>query len=508
MYNQIEKMEYLKTNVIIFLLFTAFNCLNAQQYQSNDWIETIEVSKWANYDVDVNSIVSEAKKSSKFFEILIVREYSTTNAYNSLIKDFSSQYDSVKQNSKIAIPDLRYLCLPLFNVSKFGIKIVQPSEVTTFRCSFTVNGKKEVSSGRSNLILAINANDSLLNKSLFELDLVKRRISNELHYYEFGGVKSEEDFCWKLQQLVYFLNDLPEPEIKEVKLSRSSIQVDLGFSSNLSNSAQFKSYNSNYDGFQYSLDGLSAFHFTLLKRIGEESITNDALTDNNVIKKVTRFNPLRISAGFQYSYVRQLMSGNIDTFKDKLINPGNLNGINQLNIYGSNVDERFTITNHRIGVELRIEKENNKPIKDGIWYSSFGFSFIPYSIIGSYFDANLISGQFSYKGIVDGVAGEVENIENLGLQNNVTLNKNRSSSGLFSGIGTTLRLFYSLGTDKVGFSLYPYLSIESLRNKNEYSTDYLMTRGVNDYTPSLFNLQRIRTTNLGLGFALQFPIGL
>jgi hypothetical protein len=129
-------------------------------------------------------------------------------------------------------------------------------------------------------------------------------------------------------------------------------------------------------------------------------------------------------------------------------------------------------------------------------------------VIGSYFDANLISGEFSYKGKVDGVAGEIENIESLGLQNNITLNKNRSSSGLFSGVGATLRLFYSFGNDKVGFCLFPYLSIESLKNRNDQTTDYLMTKSANDYTPSLFNLQRIQTTSFGLGFALQFPIGL
>ena len=293
-------MKYNNLTILVCLLFASFNPLKSQQYQSNDWIETIEVEKWGNYIVDVNSIVNEAKKSSKLFEILIVREYATTNAYNNLMKDFSTQYDSLKQNAKVAIPDLRFICLPLFNLNKFGIKIIQPSEVTTLRCSFTVNDKKFFSSGRSNILLSINLNDSLLNKNLSELDLVKKRISNELDYYEFGGVKSEEDFCWKLQQLIYFLNDLPEPEKKEVKFSRSSTQLDIGFSSNLSNSSQIKSYNSNYDGFRYSLDGLNAFHFTLLKRIGEESITTDALTDNNTIKKVTRFNPIRISLGFQY----------------------------------------------------------------------------------------------------------------------------------------------------------------------------------------------------------------
>jgi hypothetical protein len=500
-------MKYIKITIIFCLHFATFTSLNCQQYQSNDWIETIEVAKWASYDVNVNSIVSEAQKSSKLFEILIVREYSTTNAYNNLLRDFNMQYDSIKQNEKKSIPDLRYLCLPLFNVNKFGIKIIQPSEVTTFRCSFSVNEKKFNSSGRSNIILSIKTNDSLLNKSLTELDLVKKRINNETNYYEFGGVKNEEDFCWKLQQLIYFLNELPEPETKELKLSRSSIQIDMGFGSNLSNSVQKKNYNSSYDGSQYSLESLSAFNFTLLKRIGQESITNEALSENNTIKKVTRFNPLRISLGFQYSYVRQLISGNIETFTDRLVNAGNIDGINQLNIYGSNINERFTISNHRIGAELRIEKETNTPYKDGITYKSFGFSFIPYSVIGSYFDANLISGEFSYKGKVDGVAGEIENIESLGLQNNVTLNKNRSSSGLFSGMGATLRLLFSFGTDKVGFCLFPYLSVESLKNNKDQSADYLMSRGVNDYNPSLFNLQRIQTTSFGLGFALQFPIG-
>ncbi len=496
-------MKQLKALSVSLVFCFICNSLKSQQYEPNDWIETIDVSKWASYNIDVNAFLDEANKSSKYYELLIVREYSTTNAYNNILKDYSTQFDSLKQNAKMAIPDLRTLCLPLFNITKFGIKIVQPSSVTTLRCNFTVNEKKFSSSGRSNIILFANSNDSLINRNISELDLVAKRVSNKIVYYEFGGVKSEEDFCWKLQQLIYFLNELPEPKIKDAKPSRGSIQIDFGFTSNISNSVQTKSYNSNYDAFDYSSESLNSFQFNLLKRIGGK-ISYDTLI-NNKIKKLYRYSPLRISIGIQYAYAKELLSGSISSFSDKLII--NSNGLDQLNIYGSNINERFTLSNHRIGGEFRLEREINTPNKGSIKFSSFGFSFIPYAILGSYFDARLISGEFSYKGKVDGVAGEIENIESLGLQNNITLNKNRSSSGLFTGMGATLRLFYSFGNDKIGFSIFPFVSVESLKNKKEQSTDYLMTRGANDYTPSLLNLQRIQTNSLGLGFSIKFPLG-
>lgn len=480
----------------------------AQQYTSNDWIESIEVSKWPNYTVDVESYLNEAKKSPKAFEILIVREYSTTNAYNNILRDFDNGFDSLKQNSKINIPDLRTICFPNFSISKFGIKIIQPEEVTTFRCNFLVNNKKFSSTGRSNIILCANQNDSLVKMNSAELDLVRKKISNELSYFEFGGVKNEEDFCWKLQQLMYFLDELPEPNIKNMKLSRSSIIVDLGLSSNLSDNVQLKIYNNNFNNFNYNVESKKSFQISLLKRInGEEIFTLTDLSRSNKVEKIAKYNPLRVSLGLHYSYSNQIMTSNADNLFDQIIKQQSLNEISQLNVYGSNVKERFVISNHRIGAEFRMEKERNETCKDGIKYSSFGMSFIPYSIIGSYFDAEIISGEFSYKGKSDGISDEIENVSTLGLENNVTLDTRRSSSGLFTGLGTVLRLFYSFGTDKIGFSLYPFLSLESLKNKSDFSGNYTLTKNKNDYTPSLYNIQKMRNTNFGLGFSLQFPIG-
>ena len=162
-----------KSIISILFLCSVISTLKSQQYSPNDWIETIDVSKWSNYNIDVESYLKETKKSSKLYEILIIREYSTTNAYNNILRDFSNEYDSLKQKTKTSIPDLRAICLPQFNVNKFGVRIIQPEEVTTSRCNFVINNKKFSSSGRSNIIFSLNTNDSLLYKNINDLDLVR-----------------------------------------------------------------------------------------------------------------------------------------------------------------------------------------------------------------------------------------------------------------------------------------------------------------------------------------------
>jgi hypothetical protein len=388
------------------------------------------------------------------------------------------------------------------------LSIIQPEYVTSDRCQLKYNNQTTQSDPRSMLFLCVNHGlDSIVRKNTADLCLSEYSTQKDtLTYYRLYPIENEEDFCWKLQQLIYFLNAIPEPVQVAKKISRNSINLNTGFATQISSQFSSIAFNSNYNSIQYELNGMNNYNINLAKRINNP-YRNKVTVEFNNIKEVTVYNPVRITLGIDYTYSTQEITGSAEQIQDQFI-ADNSSGLSAINVYASDVKENFKISNHRLGAELRLEKEHNSyPTDGGFKFYSFGVSVIPYAIIGSYFDASIISGEFSYKGKVDGVTDELENIPSLGLKNNVSLSTSRTSAGIFSGYGGSLRPFISFGNQDIGFTVFSFASLESLTNKGKFSGEYTITKNSNNYTPSLLNLKSFRTTNFGVGFSLQFYIG-
>lgn len=481
--------------VILLPIFTF-----GQKNESREWIEIIPKNKWKSYSINIDQFILDSKKSDKLFYIKIIRAFNSINAYKNI--------KPLHADSSLLVPDIRFVCLPNFNIAKMDLSIIEPEYLTTDKSHYVLDGKTIDSDSESMLFLCVNQGlDSIIRKNTADLCLSEHSTQKgNFTYFKLNEIKNEEDFCWKLQQLIYFLNAIPEPVQVAKKISRNAINLNTGFATQISSQFSSIAFNSNYNSIQYELNGMNNYNINLAKRINNPYRFKDTEVYNK-IKKVTVYNPVRISLGIDYTYSTQEITGSAEQIQDQFI-ADNSSGLSAINVYASDVKENFKISNHRLGAELRLEKEHNSnPTDGGFKFYSFGVSVIPYAIIGSYFDASIISGEFSYKGKVDGVTDELENIPSLGLKNNVSLSTTRTSAGIFSGYGGSLRPFISFGNQDIGFTVFSYASLESLTNKGKFSGEYTITKNSNNYTPSLLNLKSFRTTNFGVGFSLQFYIG-
>jgi len=486
--------------LIIILPISSLGQNNTIKNESKEWIDVIPNSKWNSHIVDVDEFVRTSKKDNKMFHIKIIRVLNNITAYKNI--------KPLQADSSLLVPDIRFVCLPNFNVANMELSIIQSEYVTPGRCQVKYNGQTKQTEPRSMLFLCVNHGlDSIIRKNTADLYLSEYSTQKDtLTYFSLLEIKSEEDFCWKLQQLIYFLNAIPEPVQVAKKISRNSINLNTGFATQISSQFSSIAFNSNYNSIQYELNGMNNYNINLAKRINNPDRSKDTAVFN-IIKTIKVYNPVRISLGIDYTYSTQEITGSAEQIQDQFI-ADNSSGLSAINVYASDVKENFKISNHRLGAELRLEKEHNSNTTDGGFkFYSYGVSVIPYAIIGSYFDASIISGEFSYKGKVDGVTDELENIPSLGLKNNVSLSTSRTSAGIFSGYGGSLRPFISFGNQDIGFTVFSFASLESLTNKGKFSGEYTITKNSNNYTPSLLNLKSFRTTNFGVGFSLQFYIG-
>ena len=381
-----------------------------------------------------------------------------------------------------------YSCLPYYNFELFEIKFNNYFEGKSSQIFINLkkdNAKfKTISSLRSTLFLFCSDDSiqSLIKANLGFLSLGELYDNNNgVRFYKIENIGEQAMFCWKLNQILAFFENHKEILQKKEQVLANDKNVDQGLSVNVNSSVlisnKFSALNNSYTNLITS--NTSPFIFGV---------------DVQFVKK-------NFSAGLGMFHTAFNLNNTIEnSFYSVDWSNNNLNGNNLKNIYFNNVKEELLFSNYNLALPLSYSIYLNKP--KSIFFSVNGSFYytLPFSL-----KSKLISGDFSYRGKVEGINDELYNIPSLGLLENDKSLVGKESIVKMNGYGfnggVNIGYNYHSLTAKFGLAYYNLNYFNLQYNEKSY-----LTTENNDYHSSFFGVKNISSNSLSLNFGIGYII--
>lgn len=322
---------------------------------------------------------------------------------------------------------------------------------------------------------------SLIDYNLSLLSLAPFQNNDGVKSYITYNINGPEMFCWKLNQILHFvenhkeiLNHKSDDLIVEQKIEKS-IAVNLH----------------------------SAF-----------PIFNAMASSNKMYKNSISMNSIPIFLGLDVQFVKKNFSFGLGVFhstfnfNNSLKNTSytidwsnaNIKGTNFKAIDFKNVNEMVTFSNYNLYIPVVYSLGLNKQKSMFFDINSKLIYALPFSM-----KSKLISGEFSYRGKIEGINDELSNIPSLGfIENDQSIIGQESAvkmHGYGFNLGLNMRYNYRSFTAKFGVAYYNM----GYRNL-QYQSESYITKQISDYQSSFFGVKNISSNSLALSFGIGYII--
>ena len=418
--------------------------------------------------------------------------------YNSADRNFNFDLNLAEKNARtytkkifisIYITDTSkikaYNCLPFYNFELFEIKFNNyfgDSTMIFINLKKDNNNFKTISSLRSTLFLYCSDTSiqSLIKENLAFLSLGDLYNNKGVKFYKIENVGDQEMFCWKLRQIYAFFERHKEilkgenTQVKEDTLDKGCV---------------------------VNINSLSLKNLSIA---GSNILYKNSLASNKsypIFGVDVQFIKKNFRAGVGLFHLKFNLNNSIEnSFYSVDWSNNNLNGNNSKNIYYNNVKEEIIFSNYNLAlpfsylINLNKQKSLFFDINTRLFYS------LPFIM-----KSKLISGEFSYRGKIEGINDELTNIPSLGLiENDQSLVGKESCIKMLGGgfnIGVNVGYNYHSLIAKLGFAYY---------NMNywnlEYEANSYLSKNINDYNSSFFGVKKISSNSaaflLGIGYII------
>jgi hypothetical protein len=308
---------------------------------------------------------------------------------------------------------------------------------------------------------------------------VFRNNNNGVISYTLVDIENQDEFCWKLNQILHFIESNKEL-FKEEENSSEKVEEKPKFSINLSSTALLSGnlkpstgpYGNQLGFTQQPIRFDIDFQYWIKKfRLGlglgfSQFYCNNSLNDSS----------------YQIPWANSLLGNN-----------------NHLNIYYKNIKEKVQFQNYNFSFNLGY----SEPLfKNRLrWDVDAGFQFILPFVVQS----QLIQGEFSYRGQIDGIVDELRDIPVLGLVENNLTSRGKISTFQMNGWGLTLEtgLAYNFKNFEckvgIGYNFIHYTN-------DNYLEKSIISQIAEDFKSPLFSVQSITSHYFMLQFGLGYSI--
>ena len=452
---------------ILIISFVLFNSLVFSQSANNIHLNSFYNTDKATFDLDISAVEKRSQEDPQHIYIYIY--YINTRIDKSL--------------SKVA----PYQCIDNYNSELYEISFNNyTGDVTEFAINLKNNkGVKYDPIKKQPFLYIFCANDSiksLIENNLSLLYLAKFQNDDGVKYYTTNNtIDSPEMFCWKLNQILNFfenhkeiLNHKSDDLIVEQKIEKS-IAVNLH----------------------------SAF-----------PIFNAMASTNKMYKNSISMNSIPIFLGLDVQFVKKNFSFGLGVFhstfnfNNSLKNTSytidwsnaNIKGDNFKAIDFKNVKEMVTFSNYNLYIPLTYSLGLNKQKSMFFDINSKLIYALPFVL-----KSKLISGEFSYRGKIEGINDELANIPSLGfIENDQSIIGQASElkmHGYGFNLGLNMRYNYRSFSAKFGVAYY------SMGYRNlQYQSESYITKQISDYQSSFFGVKNISSNSLALSFGIGYII--
>jgi hypothetical protein len=452
---------------IIIISFVLFSSLIFSQSANNTHLNLFYSTDRATFDLDISAVEKRAQEDSQHIYMYIY--YINTRIDKSLNK---------------AAP---YQCIDNYNSELYEISFNNYiGDDNEFAINLKNNkGVKYDPIKKQPLLYIFCANDSiksLIENNLSLLYLIKVQNDDGVKYYTTNNkIDCPEMFCWRLNQILDFFEN--HKEILKHKSDDLIVEqkIDKTIAVNLH----------------------SAF-----------PLFHSMASSNKMYKNSISMNSIPIFLGLDVQFVKKNFSFGLGMFHSKFNfnnslkntsytidwSNANIKGNNFKAINFKNVNEMVSFSNYNIYLPLTYSLCLNKQKSMFFDINSKLIYALPFSM-----KSKLISGEFSYRGKIEGINDELANIPSLGfIENNQSIVGQESAvkmHGYGFNLGINMRYNYRSFSAKFGLAYYNM----SYRNLQYQSGSYV-TKQINEYQSSFFGVKNISSNSLALCFGIGYII--
>lgn len=423
-------------------------------------------------------MVYTEKKSTIDFDISDIEDKARADSEKIYIKIFNIDPMAIKKT---------YDCIPPYSFELFEIKFhyYTGNESQLFIKLKNNSGRKEeIKQSLRSILYIFCANDSmqsLILKNKNYLSLEEFQTTDGVQSFRTIDVTGQEMFCWKLNQILNFfenhkeiLNHKSDDLIVEQKIEKS-IAVNLH--------SAFPVFNA-----------MASSNKMYKNSISMNSIPVFLGLDVQLVKKNFSFGLGVFHSTFNFNNSLKNTSYTIDWSN------ANIKGDNFKAIDFKNVKEMVTFSNYNLYIPLTYSLGLNKQKSMFFDINSKLIYALPFVL-----KSKLISGEFSYRGKIEGINDELANIPSLGfIENDQSIIGQASElkmHGYGFNLGLNMRCNYRSFSAKFGVAYY------SMGYRNlQYQSESYITKQISDYQSSFFGVKNISSNSLALSFGIGYII--
>lgn len=423
-------------------------------------------------------MVYTEKKSTIDFDISDIEDKARADSEKIYIKIFNIDPMAIKKT---------YDCIPPYSFELFEIKFhyYTGNESQLFIKLKNNSGRKEeIKQSLRSILYIFCANDSmqsLILKNKNYLSLEEFQTTDGVQSFRTIDVTGQEMFCWKLNQILNFfenhkeiLNHKSDDLIVEQKIEKS-IAVNLH--------SAFPVFNA-----------MASSNKMYKNSISMNSIPVFLGLDVQLVKKNFSFGLGVFHSTFNFNNSLKNTSYTIDWSN------ANIKGDNFKAIDFKNVKEMVTFSNYNLYIPLTYSLGLNKQKSMFFDINSKLIYALPFVM-----KSKLISGEFSYRGKIEGINDELANIPSLGfIENDQSIIGQASElkmHGYGFNLGLNMRCNYRSFSAKFGVAYY------SMGYRNlQYQSESYITKQISDYQSSFFGVKNISSNSLALSFGIGYII--
>lgn len=422
-------------------------------------------------------LVCQEKKSRIDFDVSDIEDKARADSEKLYIKIFNIDPTNIKA----------YDCIPNYNFELFEIRFHNyiGNESQLFVKLKNNSGRKDTTTSllRSALYIfcANDSMQSLILKNKNYLSLEEFQTTDGVKSFRTTGIPGQEMFCWKLNQILHFVEN--HKEVLKHKSDDLIVEQKIDKTIAVNLHSAFPVFHS-----------MASTNKMYKNSISMNSIPVFLGLDVQFVKKNFSFGLGAFHSTFNFNNSLKNTSYTIDWSN------ANIKGNNFKAIDFKNVNEIVSFSNYNIYLPLTYSLGLNKQKSIFFDINSKLIYALPFSM-----KSKLISGEFSYRGKIEGINDELANIPSLGfIENDQSIIGQESAvkmHGYGLNLGINMRYNYRSFSAKFGLAYYNM----GYRNLQYQSGSYV-TKQINDYQSSFFGVKNISSNSLALCFGIGYII--
>jgi hypothetical protein len=418
------------------------------------------------------------KKSRIDFDVSDIEDKARVDSEKIYIKIFNIDPMAIKKT---------YDCIPPYSFELFEIKFhyYTGNESQLFIKLKNNSGRKEeIKPSLRSTLYIFCANDSmqsLILKNKNYLSLEEFQTTDGVQSFRMIDVTGQEMFCWKLNQILNFFEN--HKEILKHKSDDLIVEQKIEKSIAVNLHSAFPVFNA-----------MASTNKMYKNSISMNSIPVFLGVDVQFSKKNFSFGLGVFHSTFNFNNSLKNTSYTIDWSN------ANIKGDNFKAIDFKNVNEMVTFSNYNLYIPVVYSLGLNKQKSIFFDINSKLIYALPFSM-----KSKLISGEFSYRGKIEGINDELANILSLGfIENDQSIIGQASElkmHGYGFNLGLNMRYNYRSFSAKFGVAYYNM----GYRNL-QYQSESYITKQISDYQSSFFGVKNISSNSLALSFGIGYII--